>query len=62
MLALRLMKQPVPDFAANRILEAYVNVLEANDQDESLIAFYASNLDSSSAIESYARFLLSKST
>lgn len=30
-------------------------------QDESLIAFYASKLDSNSAVESYARFLLSKS-
>ncbi|KAI5475321.1 nuclear pore complex protein Nup107 [Pseudohyphozyma bogoriensis] len=57
-LVLRLLKQPLPDYAANRILEAYVHVLEANDQDEDLIAFYASNLDSSSAIESYARFLL----
>lgn len=30
-------------------------------QDENLIAFYASNLESASAIESYARFLLSAS-
>ncbi|KAM0786333.1 hypothetical protein ACM66B_001806 [Microbotryomycetes sp. NB124-2] len=57
-LVLRLMKQPLPEYATNRILEAYVQVLEASEQDEGLIAFYASNLDQSSAIESYARFLL----
>ncbi|GAA5888035.1 hypothetical protein JCM5296_005411 [Sporobolomyces johnsonii] len=57
-LVLRLLKQPLPDYAANRILEAYVHVLEANDADENLIAFYASNLEESSAVESYARFLL----
>lgn len=27
-----MLEQPLPDYAANRILEAYVNVLEANDQ------------------------------
>ncbi|KAM0749487.1 nuclear pore protein 84/107 [Meredithblackwellia eburnea MCA 4105] len=57
-LVLRLLKQPLPEYAANRVLEAYVQVLEANDQEEDLIAFYASNLDQESAIESYARFLL----
>ncbi|KAK4050269.1 Nucleoporin nup84 [Microbotryomycetes sp. JL201] len=57
-LVLRLMKQTLPEHATNRILEAYVQVLEASEQDESLIAFYASNLDQSSAVESYARFLL----
>ncbi|GAA5998533.1 Nup84p [Rhodotorula paludigena] len=57
-LVLRLLKQPLPDYAANRILEAYVHVLEAHDQDENLIAFYASNLEQQSAVESYARFLL----
>ncbi|SCZ87891.1 BZ3500_MvSof-1268-A1-R1_Chr2-3g05359 [Microbotryum saponariae] len=57
-LVLRLLKQPLPTHAANRILEAYISVLEANDQSESLIAFYASQLDSTSAIESYAHFLL----
>jgi len=31
-LVLRELKQPLPEFAANRILEAYVQVLEANDQ------------------------------
>lgn len=31
-LVLRLMDQPLPSFAANRVLEAYVKVLEANDQ------------------------------
>lgn len=31
-LALRMLDQPLPAYAANRILEAYVNVLEANDQ------------------------------
>lgn len=59
-LVLRLLKQPLPAYAANRILEAYVHVLEANDQDENLIAFYASCLEEESAVESYARFLLSK--
>ncbi|KAK4051974.1 Nucleoporin nup84 [Microbotryomycetes sp. JL221] len=57
-LVMRLMNQPLPDYATNRILEAYVQVLEASEQDESLIAFYASNLDQTSAVESYARFLL----
>ncbi|GAA5834612.1 hypothetical protein JCM3766R1_003616 [Sporobolomyces carnicolor] len=57
-LVLRLLKQPLPAYAANRILEAYVHVLEANDQDENLIAFYASCLEEESAVESYARFLL----
>ncbi|GAA5933388.1 uncharacterized protein JCM15063_001302 [Sporobolomyces koalae] len=57
-LVLRLLKQPLPSYAANRILEAYVHVLEANDQDEGLIAFYASCLEEESAVESYARFLL----
>ncbi|GAA6058971.1 hypothetical protein JCM10212_001681 [Sporobolomyces blumeae] len=57
-LVLRLLKQPLPAYAANRILEAYVHVLEANDQEENLIAFYASCLEAESAVESYARFLL----
>ncbi|SCV74874.1 BQ2448_7903 [Microbotryum intermedium] len=57
-LVLRLLNQPLPTHPANRILEAYISVLEANDQSESLIAFYASQLDSTSAIESYAHFLL----
>ncbi|GAA6057632.1 hypothetical protein JCM3770_005005 [Rhodotorula araucariae] len=57
-LVLRLLDQPLPAYAANRILEAYVQVLEAHDQDENLIAFYASNLEQQSAVESYARFLL----
>ncbi|GAA5904143.1 hypothetical protein JCM6882_003958 [Rhodosporidiobolus microsporus] len=57
-LALRLLKQPLPSYAANRILEAYVKVLEANDQDESLVAFYASALERQSAVESYAGHLL----
>lgn len=59
-LVLRLLKQPLPSYATNRILEAYVHVLEANDQDENLIAFYASCLEEESAVESYARFLLSE--
>ncbi|GAA5961845.1 hypothetical protein JCM8115_001441 [Rhodotorula mucilaginosa] len=57
-LVLRKLKEPLPEYAANRILEAYVHVLEAHDQDEDLIAFYASHLEKQSAIESYARFLL----
>ncbi|GAA5902150.1 hypothetical protein JCM8208_002489 [Rhodotorula glutinis] len=57
-LVLRLLKQPLPAYAANRILEAYVQVLEAHNQDENLIAYYASNLEQQSAVESYARFLL----
>ena len=56
-LVLRKLEQPLPEYAANKILEAYVKVLEAHDQDESLIAFYASHLSDASAIESYARFL-----
>lgn len=31
-LVMRLFKQPVPDYAATRILEAYVKVLEATNQ------------------------------
>ncbi|BGP17798.1 hypothetical protein JCM10213_001701 [Rhodosporidiobolus nylandii] len=58
-LSLRLLKQPLPSYAANRVLEAYVKVLEANDQDESLVAFYASALEKQSAVESYATHLLS---
>ncbi|GAA6003664.1 hypothetical protein JCM10207_003535 [Rhodosporidiobolus poonsookiae] len=57
-LVLRLLKQPLPSYAANRILEAYVKVLEANEQDESLVAFYASALEKQSAVESYAGHLL----
>lgn len=57
-----MLKQPLPEYASNRILEAYVHVLEAHDQDEDLIAFYASHLEKQSAIESYARFLLSESS
>ncbi|GAA5880076.1 hypothetical protein JCM3774_003301 [Rhodotorula dairenensis] len=57
-LVLRKLNEPLPEYAANRILEAYVHVLEAHDQDEDLIAFYASHLEKQSAIESYARFLL----
>lgn len=77
-LVLRLLDQPLPEYAANRIVEAYISVLEANNQvcaarpeaspdsdflaiqDEGLIAFYASHLNSASAVESYARFLLSR--
>ncbi|GAA6032198.1 hypothetical protein JCM8097_007121 [Rhodosporidiobolus ruineniae] len=58
-LALRLLKQPLPSYASNRILEAYVKVLEAEEQDESLVAFYASALERQSAVESYAQHLLS---
>lgn len=29
---MRLLEQPVPEFAANRIIEAYVKVLEATNQ------------------------------
>jgi nuclear pore complex protein Nup107 len=58
-LIMRLLKQAVPEYAANRILEAYVKVLEATNQDENLIAFYASNLDDDRAVESYAQFLIS---
>ena len=31
-LVMRLLEQPVPEFAANRIIEAYVKVLEATNQ------------------------------
>ncbi|KAK4695199.1 hypothetical protein P7C70_g8599, partial [Phenoliferia sp. Uapishka_3] len=56
-LILRLFKQPVPRESSNMIISAYVQVLEANQQDESLIAFYASNLEEESAVDAYARFL-----
>jgi len=35
-LVLRQLDQPLPEYAANKILEAYVKVLEANDQVRSL--------------------------
>lgn len=57
---MRLLGVDLPEHAANQILEAYVKVLEADDQDENLIAFYASTLSSASAVESYAQFLLSE--
>ena len=59
-LVLRLLKQPVPAESANRILGAYVQVLEANNQPESLIAFYAATLEAESAVDSYAAFLASQ--
>ncbi|KAL8276505.1 hypothetical protein RQP46_011106 [Phenoliferia psychrophenolica] len=56
-LVLRLLKQPLPSESSNAILEAYVKVLEANNQPESLIAFYAATLEEQSAVDSYAHFL-----
>ena len=58
-LVLRLLKQPLPPRASNEILQAYIKVLEAENKDEALIAFYASNLESEDAIESFAQFLSS---
>lgn len=37
-----------------------MQVLEANNQDERLIAFYAATLESQSAVDAYAQFLACK--
>lgn len=60
-LVLRNLGQPVPDLAANAILEAYLHVLELEGDDQ-LVAVYAACLHEGSGEESYARFLRSKSS
>ncbi|PWY97337.1 nucleoporin [Testicularia cyperi] len=57
-LYLRLLEQPLPDFACNAILSAYVQVLEAAGES-SLVAMYASSLEPQSATASYSNFLRS---
>lgn len=57
-LYLRLLEIPMSDFAANAILSAYVEVLEAAGET-SLVAMYASSLDPQSATTSYASYLRS---
>ncbi|KAL1412723.1 Nucleoporin nup84 [Vanrija albida] len=57
-LVLRSLSQPVPEGAANAILEAYLRVLEQRDND-TLVAMYAACLREGNGEESYARFLRS---
>ena len=58
-LALRTIGEPVPDLAANAILQAYLKVLEMEGSDH-LVAAYAACLRQGSGEESYARFLRCK--
>ncbi|ORX40632.1 nuclear pore protein 84/107 [Kockovaella imperatae] len=55
-LLLRTLGQPVPDGAANLILEKYLSILRLEGND-SLVAMYAACLREGSGEESYARFL-----
>ncbi|WVR00241.1 hypothetical protein IAU59_007383 [Kwoniella sp. CBS 9459] len=55
-LTLRTLGQPVPDSAANSIIQAYLTILEREGND-SLVAMYAACLREGSGEESYARFL-----
>nr|XP_019044194.1 nuclear pore complex protein Nup107 [Kwoniella bestiolae CBS 10118]OCF23124.1 nuclear pore complex protein Nup107 [Kwoniella bestiolae CBS 10118] len=55
-LTLRTLGQPVPDSAANAIIQAYLTILEREGND-SLVAMYAACLREGSGEESYARFL-----
>lgn len=55
-LVLRTLNQPVPESAANSILEAYLSVLKSEGKD-ALVAMYAACLREGNGEESYARFL-----
>ena len=55
-LVLRSLGQPVPDTAANIILQTYLGVLE-QEGDHSLIAMYAACLREGNGEDSYARIL-----
>ncbi|RSH80942.1 Nucleoporin nup84 [Apiotrichum porosum] len=55
-LVLRSLNQPVPESAANYILEAYLSILKREGKD-SLVAMYAACLREGNGEESYARFL-----
>jgi nuclear pore complex protein Nup107 len=55
-LVLRSLNQPVPESAANVIIEAYLSVLKSEGKD-SLVAMYAACLREGNGEESYARFL-----
>lgn len=57
-LVLRTLSEPVPESAANAIIEAYLLVLERDGLD-SLVAPYAACLREGNGEESYARFLRS---
>ncbi|ORY33501.1 putative nuclear pore complex protein [Naematelia encephala] len=57
-LVLRILGEPVPDEAANSIVQAYLHVLESEGND-SLVAMYAACLREGSGEASYARFLRS---
>lgn len=57
-LVLRTLSEPVPDSAANAIIEAYLQVLE-RDGNDALVAPYAACLREGNGEESYARFLRS---
>jgi nuclear pore complex protein Nup107 len=57
-LVLRSVNEPVPESAANVIIEAYLMVLKSEGND-SLVAMYAACLREGNGEESYARFLRS---
>ncbi|WRT70272.1 uncharacterized protein IL334_007267 [Kwoniella shivajii] len=57
-LTLRTLGVPVPDLAANAIIQAYLTILEREGND-ALVAMYAACLREGSGEESYARFLRS---
>ncbi|WVN84934.1 uncharacterized protein L203_100071 [Cryptococcus depauperatus CBS 7841] len=57
-LILRSLNVSVPDDASNKIIEAYLRILEMEGQDR-LVAMYAACLREGSGEESYARFLWS---
>lgn len=59
-LVLRSLGRPVPDGAANIILQAYLSILEQGG-DHNLVAMYAACLREGSGEESYARFLRGES-
>lgn len=58
-LLLRHLDQPLDEEQSNRIVKAYVQVLEMEGKDE-LVALYASELRTESAVETYAQYLLCK--
>lgn len=57
-LVLRTLSEPVPESAANAIIEAYLRILE-HDGNDALVAPYAACLREGNGEESYARFLRS---
>ena len=56
-LILRQLEQQVDEELANAVIQAYVEVLEREKKDD-LVALYAAELNSNSAVETYARYLI----